>query len=85
MLALLFTAALASARYTTTSAPNRVELTDRVTNTVVAIAPSTGNAGFSMTVKGHEILWWSPPQSGSFLKLRSDYAAKLVAAWKEKA
>ena len=29
-------------------------------------------------------LWWWPPQSGSFLKLRSDYAAKLVAAWKEK-
>lgn len=29
-------------------------------------------------------LWWWPTQSGSFLKLRSDYAAKLVAAWKEK-
>jgi spermidine/putrescine transport system substrate-binding protein len=29
-------------------------------------------------------LWWWPAQSGSFLKLRSDYAAKLVAAWKEK-
>ena len=30
-------------------------------------------------------LWWWPPQSGSVLKLRSDYAAKLVEAWKEKA
>jgi spermidine/putrescine transport system substrate-binding protein len=30
-------------------------------------------------------LWWWPTQSGSFLQLRSDYAAKLVAAWKEKA
>ncbi|HVZ01352.1 MAG TPA: extracellular solute-binding protein [Dongiaceae bacterium] len=30
-------------------------------------------------------LWWWPAQSGSFLKLRSDYAAKLVEAWKEKA
>lgn len=29
-------------------------------------------------------LWWWPPQSGSVLKLRSDYAARLVAAWKEK-
>jgi aldose 1-epimerase len=62
VLALLLSAALAGARYTATSAPNRVELTDRVTNTVVAIAPSNGNAGVSMTVKGHEILWWSPPQ-----------------------
>jgi spermidine/putrescine transport system substrate-binding protein len=29
-------------------------------------------------------LWWWPTQSSSFLKLRSDYAAKLVDAWKDK-
>jgi aldose 1-epimerase len=61
-LALLFSIALAGARYTATSTADRVELSDRTTQTVVAITPSAGNAAFSMTVKGHEILWWSPPQ-----------------------
>lgn len=52
----------AGARYTATSAPDRVELSDRAADTAVAIAPVTGNIAFSMKVKDHEVLWWSPPQ-----------------------
>ncbi len=59
-LALLVSAALAvgASRYGVTSTAERVELTDRTTATVVSIAPTVGDIAFSMTVKGHEILWW---------------------------
>ena len=61
-LALVMSLALASARYTVTSTPDRVEISDRATETVVAVAPHNGNNAFSMKVKGHEVLWWNPTQ-----------------------
>src|SRR2546430_5646044 len=61
-LAFVMSLALAAARYSVASAPERVELRDSTTGTVVAINPSVGNIAFSMTVKGHEILWWTPGQ-----------------------
>ena len=61
-LALLMTLALASSRYTVTATPDLVVLTDRTAGVVVSIAPKNGNNAFSMKVKGHEVLWWSPPQ-----------------------
>ena len=50
------------ARYNVTSAADRVELSDRATETVVSIAPTVGNIAFSMKVKGHDVLWWMPGQ-----------------------
>src|SRR5947207_11456443 len=61
-LAVLMSLALAGARYTATSAPGRVELSDQATGTVVAIDPSAGNIAFSMKVKGHEVLWFTSGQ-----------------------
>jgi aldose 1-epimerase len=61
-LALVLSLALAGGRYNVTSTADRVELTDRTTQTVVSIAPAIGNIAFSMKVRGHEVLWWSPPQ-----------------------
>ena len=61
-LALVMSLALATARYGVTSSPDRVEISDRATDTVVAIAPHNGNNAFSMKVKGHEVLWWNPTQ-----------------------
>src|SRR5712691_9780918 len=60
--ALLLSLALAGARYNVTSTADRIELSDRTTATVVSIAPAVGNIAFSMTVKGHEVLWWMPGQ-----------------------
>ncbi len=56
--ALLMSLALATARYTVTSTPDRVELADRAADTVVVVAPSVGNIAVSMTIKGHDVLWW---------------------------
>src|SRR5262245_21996852 len=61
-LALLMSLALATARYSVTPMPDRVEIADRVTETVVAIAPQNGNNAFSMKVKGREVLWWNATQ-----------------------
>src|SRR3977135_3829873 len=61
-LAFVMSLALAGARYSVASAPDRVELRDSTTATVVAINPSVGNIAFSMTVKGHEVLWWTAGQ-----------------------
>ncbi len=61
-LGLVMSLALAGARYTATSAPGRVELTDHTTGTSVSINPSAGNIAFSMKVKGREILWFMPGQ-----------------------
>jgi aldose 1-epimerase len=61
-LALLMTLALASSRYTVTSTPDLVVLSDHTAGVVVSIAPKNGNNAFSMKVKGHEVLWWNPPQ-----------------------
>jgi aldose 1-epimerase len=61
-LSLLMSLALAGARYTATSAPGRVELTDRTAGIVVSIIPSTGNIATSMKVNGHELLWWTAGQ-----------------------
>jgi aldose 1-epimerase len=61
-LGLVMSLALAGARYTATSAPDRVELTDSVTGTSVSINPSAGNVAFSMKVKGREVLWFMPGQ-----------------------
>src|SRR5256714_53035 len=61
-LALVMSLALAGARYSVASAPDRVELRDSATGTVVAINPSVGNIAFSMKVKGHEVLWFTPGQ-----------------------
>src|ERR1051326_8599602 len=61
-LGLVMSLALAGARYTATSTPGRVELTDHATGTSVSINPSAGNIAFSMTVKGREILWFMPGQ-----------------------
>ncbi|HUK37221.1 MAG TPA: aldose 1-epimerase [Vicinamibacterales bacterium] len=57
-LALLMSLALAGARYTVISTPDRVEIADRTTETVVVIVPTVGNMAVSMKVKGREILWW---------------------------
>src|SRR5437763_826261 len=61
-LAFVMSLALAGARYSVASAPGRVELRDSITGTVVAINPAVGNIAFSMTVKGHEVLWWTAGQ-----------------------
>jgi aldose 1-epimerase len=61
-LAVLMSLALAGARYTVTSAPDRVELRDRTADTIVSINPSAGNIAFSMKVNGHEVLWWMAGQ-----------------------
>jgi aldose 1-epimerase len=61
-LAVLMSLALASARYTATARADRVELSDRAAQTLVSITPSAGNIAFSITVKGHEVLWWMPGQ-----------------------
>jgi aldose 1-epimerase len=57
-LALLMSLALATGRYTVTSTPDRVDLHDSTTDTVVSVVPTVGNIAVSMTVKGREILWW---------------------------
>ena len=61
-LALIMSLALAGARYTASSTPGRVELTDHTTDTVVAINPANGNIAFSLKVKGRERLWFMPGQ-----------------------
>src|SRR4051812_41587658 len=61
-LAFVMSLALAGARYSVTSAPDRVELADRRSDTVVSINPAAGNIAFSMKVKGHEVLWWMAGQ-----------------------
>lgn len=54
---LLWGAASAEAqRYTAVRDGDAVRLTDRTTETVVAVRPSNGNLGYEMTVKGHNIL-----------------------------
>jgi aldose 1-epimerase len=58
----LMTLALAGARYTATATPNRVELADHATDTVVSIKPAEGNIAFSLKVKGREFLWYMPGQ-----------------------
>jgi len=65
-LALVMSLALAAARYTVTSTPERVDLSDSVAATVVSIAPGVGNMAFSMTVKGHEVLWWPFSSTADF-------------------
>jgi aldose 1-epimerase len=57
-LALLMSLALAAGRYTVTSTPERVDLHDSTTDTVVSVVPTVGNIAVSMKVKGREILWW---------------------------
>ena len=42
-LALIMSLALAAARYTVMSTPDRVELHDSTTDTVVSIVPTVGN------------------------------------------
>ncbi len=61
-LGLVLSLVLAGARYQVTRTPDRVELSDRATDTVVAVNPSAGNIAFSLKVKGHELLWWTPGQ-----------------------
>ena len=65
-LALVMSLALAAARYTVTSTPERVDLTDSVASTVVSVAPGVGNIAFSMKVKGHEVLWWPYSSTADF-------------------
>jgi aldose 1-epimerase len=48
--------AASAQRYTAVRDGDAIRLTDRVTETVVAIRPSNGNLGYEMTVKGHSIL-----------------------------
>jgi aldose 1-epimerase len=56
-LAVIGLAPAASAqRYTAVRDGDAIRLTDRTTETVVAIRPSNGNLGYEMTVKGHSIL-----------------------------
>ena len=61
-LSLLMSLALASARYTARSSPDRVELADRTAGIVLSINPSAGNIATSMKVNGHEFLWWTAGQ-----------------------
>jgi len=61
-LSLLMSLALASARYTARSSPDRVELADRTAGVVLSINPSAGNIATSMKVNGHEFLWWTAGQ-----------------------
>src|SRR5436190_5629124 len=61
-LGLLMSLALASARYTARSSPDRVEIADRTAGIVVSVNPSAGNIATSMKVNGHEFLWWMPGQ-----------------------
>jgi aldose 1-epimerase len=48
--------AASAQRYTAVRDGDAIRLTDRTTETVVAIRPSNGNLGYEMTVKGHSIL-----------------------------
>ncbi len=61
-LGLVFSLVLASTRYHVSTSPDRVELSDQDTSTVVSILPGTGNIASSLRVHGHEILWWMPGQ-----------------------
>ncbi len=56
--ALLMSLALATARYTVSLTPDRVDLADRVADVSLSVAPTVGNIAFSMKVGGHELLWW---------------------------
>jgi aldose 1-epimerase len=59
---LLMSLALAGARYTARSSPDRIEIADRTAGIVVSINPSAGNIATSMKVNGHEFLWWTAGQ-----------------------
>ncbi len=50
--------ALAATRYSVSSTPDRVDLVDRVADVSISVAPNVGNIAFSMTVRGHQVLWW---------------------------
>jgi len=80
-LALLMSLALAASRYTVTSTPDRVELRDRATDTVVSVAPQVGNMAFSMKVKGHEALWWPYASVADFKAKPEMSGIPFIAPW----
>jgi len=55
-----------AARYGVVSRADVVELSDRGAATVVSIATTVGDIAFSMTVKGHDVLWWAHSSLADF-------------------
>ena len=80
-LALVMSLALAAARYTVTSTPDRVELRDRATDTAVTIVPTVGNIAVSMTVKGRELLWWPYASIADFKATPRMSGVPFLAPW----
>ena len=80
-LALLMSLALAAGRYTVTSTPERVDLHDSTTDTVVSVVPTVGNIAVSMKVKGREILWWPYSSVADFKAKPQMSGVPFLAPW----
>jgi aldose 1-epimerase len=80
-LALVMSLALAASRYTVTSTPDRVELRDSTTETVVSVVPTVGNIAVSMTVKGRELLWWPYTSIADFKAKPQMSGVPFLAPW----
>jgi aldose 1-epimerase len=80
-LALVMSLALAAARYTVMSTPDRVELRDGTTDTVVSIVPTVGNIAVSMKVKGHDVLWWPYTSIADFKAKPQMSGVPFLAPW----
>jgi aldose 1-epimerase len=73
--------ALATARYTVTSTPDRVDLTDRVADITVSVVPSVGNIAVSMKIGGHEFLWWPYSSIADFKTKPQMSGIPFLAPW----